>query len=261
MYFTDQIKHSIQLKKYPERIISLVPSQTKLLYDLGIEDEVVGITKFCIYPNKWFKTKNRVGGTKNLNLAKIEALQPDLIIANKEENTREQILALQKLFPVWTSNITNLDEAIGMINTVGQLTNREKEAAALKKQIRQNFQQLAQINKTNARVLYFIWKDPYMSIGKNTFIHDMLTKCGFVNVMCEHEGYPTIDLQEVSKLTPDYIFLSSEPYPFKQNHVNYLNDIFPSTQVCLVDGELFSWYGSHLVQSPQYFIDLMNKIA
>jgi len=261
MEFIDQIGYKVQLKNYPKRIISLVPSQTQLLYDLGLENEVVGITKFCIYPNKWFRTKNRVGGTKNLNITKIKSLQPDLIIANKEENTKEQILELQKLFPVWTSDITNLDEALDMIRSVGQLVNKIKESKTIRERISESFQRLDQVPKKQHRVLYFIWKDPYMSIGKNTFIHDMLNKYGCINVMNKYDNYPELNLEEVSILQPDYIFLSSEPYPFNQEHLNTLKEIFPSTKICLVNGEAFSWYGSYLIQSPQYFIDLMNKMA
>ena len=96
MIFTDQIGHSFELKTSPKRIISVVPSQTELLFDLALNDKVIGITKFCIHPKEWFRNKVRVGGTKNLNLAKIAALKPDLIIANKEENTQSEIEELQK---------------------------------------------------------------------------------------------------------------------------------------------------------------------
>src|SRR6185437_6810940 len=129
--FTDMMGNKVVLNYPPRRIISLVPSQTELLYDLGLDGTVVGITKFCVHPNEWFRNKKRVGGTKTLHLNIIEELQPDLIIANKEENTREQIETLSTAYPVWVSNIQTISDGLDMIRKVGELVGKSTEAALL----------------------------------------------------------------------------------------------------------------------------------
>jgi ABC-type Fe3+-hydroxamate transport system substrate-binding protein len=157
------------LEKTPKRIVSVVPSQTELLFDLGLENEVIGITKFCIHPNSWFKNKTRVGGTKTLNIEKIKQLNPDLIIANKEENTKEQIEELQKLFPVWTSDIRNLQDSIEMIKQVGLNTNSTEEANKIITKIEQDFNFLSSTQKQPKSTLYFIWREPLHECRFNYF--------------------------------------------------------------------------------------------
>ena len=259
MKFTDQINHKFKLTANPKRIVSVVPSQTELLYDLGLDERIVGITKFCIHPKIWHSTKDRIGGTKNLNLAKIIALQPDLIIANKEENTKNQIEELQKLYPVYTSDISNLDESLEMIKNIGELTSTKDEASAIIKEIVCQFKKIEPVELNS--VLYLIWRDPYMSANENTFIGDMLKRCGFQNVITGNVEYSVITENQLSELNPDLIFLSSEPYPFKEKHIKELQNICSSSKIILVDGEYFSWYGSRLQQATDYFIGLMEKMA
>ena len=260
MLITDQIGHQFELSLTPKRIISLVPSQTELLYDLGLEENVVGITKFCIHPEEWFKTKDRVGGTKTVNFEKIAALKPDLIIANKEENTKAEIEALQKLYAVYTSDIYNLSDSFKMIEALGNLTKTTERANNLITQIKTDFSSLKPINTTSNNVLYLIWKNPYMTIGKDTFINDMLKKCGFSHVNVPNR-YPELDEEQIKTLNPNFIFLSSEPYPFNQNHVEELASICPKAKIYLVDGEMFSWYGSRLTKAKDYLVDLIEKMA
>ena len=137
--FTDQLGRTIKLKRTPERIISVVPSQTELLFDLGLDEEVIGITKFCVHPHEWFISKQRIGGTKTLNIEKIKSLAPDLIIPNKEENDREQIEELAEISPVWVSDVNNLEDAYDMLYAIGNLTNKKETAAALVTRIRTSF--------------------------------------------------------------------------------------------------------------------------
>lgn len=262
MKYVDQINHPLELERTPERIISLVPSQSELLFHLGLDDKVVGITKFCVHPEEWFRTKARVGGTKAVNFKKIKALDPDLIIANKEENTKEQIDALQKEYPVWTSDVNNLDDSYGMINAVGSMTNNSSLAETMIQAIQQQFTLLEKSRvEGNPSALYLIWKDPYMSVGGDTFISDMMERCGFVNIMKHETRYPLISSERYQQIQPDYIFLSSEPYPFKQKHVHEVSLLFPNSKIVLVDGEMFSWYGKRLLFSPSYFIGLIRKIS
>jgi ABC-type Fe3+-hydroxamate transport system substrate-binding protein len=259
--FLDQLNRTIEIPLSPQRIVSLVPSQTELLFDLGLDERVTGITKFCIHPEHWFRNKTRIGGTKNLNLALIESINPDLIIANKEENEREQIELLSKKFPVWISDVETLEDCIDMITDIGRITSTEEKALQITDEIRGAFIQLQQHQKAqNRRAAYLIWKDPYMAAGKNTFINDMMERCGFINVMKDKERYPAVTLQELKELECEYILLSSEPYPFKEKHIDIFNNEIPGSTNLLVDGEFFSWYGSRTRLAPAYFMQLRKQL-
>jgi ABC-type Fe3+-hydroxamate transport system substrate-binding protein len=266
MKYIDQLGMEITLEKTPQRIISLVPSQTELLADLGLEKEVVGITKFCIHPESWFRNKTRIGGTKNFNFEKIAALQPDLIIGNKEENEKEQIEELMKMYPVWMSDIKTLEDAYVMMNAIGKITNKKSEAEYIVKNIATAFSNFESSNSriiksSNKKVAYFIWKNPWMVAGHDTFINEMLKLCGWKNVFSEMESrYPEISLHDLAEKSPELILLSSEPYPFKEKHVTELKAILPNAKIITVDGELFSWYGSRLLKSPHYFLELQKSL-
>lgn len=257
--FTDHIGRTVNIPYPPKRIVSLVPSQTELLHYLGLETEVVGITKFCIHPIDWHQNKTRVGGTKSVKLDVIEALQPDLIIANKEENEQEQIEALSEKYPVWVSDIYSLNDALKMITDVGLLTNTEAKANQLAVNIKQLFSTLPEPKHTY-RTAYFIWQKPYMLAGSNTFIDDMLKRCGFENAFADKRRYPEINEEQLKEVNPELILLSSEPYPFKEKHIEQFKGLCPNATIKIVDGELFSWYGSRLLQSPNYFKKLINSI-
>ena len=235
-----------------------MPSQTELLFYLGLDDEVIGITKFCIHPADKFKSTIKIGGTKQLDIAKIKSLNPDLIIANKEENERGQLEELMKNFPVWISDIHDLDGALEMITGVGALVGKHKEALALNNNISLKFNELM-LAVSNLRVAYFIWRKPYMVAGKNTFIDDMLQKCGLINAF-DMARYPEIDPSLLHETNPDVILLSSEPYPFKEKHIAELKAIAPNAVIKLVDGEMFSWYGSRLLDAPAYFNTLISEL-
>jgi len=242
------------------RIVSLVPSLTELLIDLGLENQVVGRTKFCIHPNEIVKSIPKIGGTKNVNLEAVTQLNPDLIIANKEENTKEDILALESICPIHITEISNFTESISAIQEIGKLTNRTTEANELINEINYNFKNLDQISNSNKSVCYLIWKDPLMTIGHDTFIHDMLDKCGLINIFGDQNRYPTIDTKDILDKNPDYIFLSSEPFPFKEKHIQEFKKTFPNSKTVLVDGEYFSWYGSRMKSAPTYFNSLLKTI-
>lgn len=256
----DQLERNVDLTYYPpKRIISLVPSQTELLYDLGLNEEVIGITKFCVHPENWFRNKERVGGTKNINIEKIISLQPDLILANKEENVKEQIEQLEKIAPVWISDINTFEDALQMIKIVGEITGATEKAETLITQIITNFSKLSTSNIKH-RTAYLIWRDPYMTIGGDTFINNMLKKCGMQNVFEHLTRYPEISVEQIISTKPQLIFLSSEPYPFKEKHVEELKPFFDNTKIILVDGEMFSWYGSRMIYAAHYFKSLIKDI-
>ena len=244
-----------ELLKPPVRIVSLVPSQTELLYHLGLQATVVGITKFCIHPANWQTTKSIVGGTKNINIEKIKSLNPDLIIANKEENVEDQILELSKDFPVWVTDVFNLGDALQMINDIGHLTKTASTAYKLTIEIENGFKKLpGHAKKINT--CYLIWKAPYMSVGGDTFINDMLNYCGYLNLYADAMRYPVVEINNLIQKDCKLLLLSTEPYPFKQKLIAELKLQLPATKIILVDGEMFSWYGSRLSKAPAYFKQL-----
>ena len=261
MIYTDQLGRQVELTDSPKRIVSVVPSQTELLHYLGLEEEVVGITKFCIHPEEWFRTKPRIGGTKQLHIQKILELKPDLVIANKEENVQEQIEELAQYLPVWVSDVNTLHEAVDMIASIGELVGQKSKALGLVEVLKTSFATLHKPGRLTPRTCYLIWKDPYMTIGGDTFIHDMLQQAGFTNLFADKNRYPEVSIEELNAMGCEVLLLSSEPYPFQQKHIYELQARLPHTAIVLVNGELFSWYGSRLLHSPAYFEQLQQQIA
>ncbi len=253
MVFIDHLHREVEVVYPPKRIISLVPSQTELLFYLGLSNQVVGITKFCVHPREWVKRLPKIGGTKNFRFDVIDQLKTDLIISNKEENYESGISVLQAKYPVWISDVSSYAEALEMIVAVGALTDRIDPANALRNEIEARFERLPK--KKPRRVLYLIWRQPWMAAGKGTFIDSILSKIGLVNVV-EEARYPTLSADQLRQLQPELIYLSSEPYPFKQKHIHELQSVVPNSEVVLVDGELFSWYGSRMLLAPDYFASL-----
>lgn len=255
----DQMNEEVNISS-SNRIVSLVPSQTELLFHLGLEKEVVGITKFCIKPDQWFKEKERVGGTKKLNIDKIVELKPDLIIGNKEENTKEDIEKLKELgFSVWMSDIFNMKDNLEMINAIGEITNKPEKAQEIVSKIESQFNQLNPTNEDKT-VLYFIWKSPFFLVGPDTFIDSQLQSCGFKN-LAKESRYPEMTVEEINDLKPDYLFFSSEPFPFSEKHLAELEELFPHSKCILVDGEMFSWTGSRQMFAADYFNDLIESLT
>ncbi|MCH7409064.1 helical backbone metal receptor [Belliella sp. DSM 111904] len=253
--FIDQLHRIIDIKSNPQRIVSLVPSQTELLVDLGLGDRIVGVTKFCIHPKGFKKDKQIIGGTKNFHFDKIDALKPDLIIGNKEENYREGIEELSGKYPVWMSDIFKLSDACEMIRGIGEITSTLDKATLIADAIVSQFNE--PLPKLGSAV-YLIWNDPIMCAGSNTFIDQMLDFAGFDNLI-NAERYPSVSVDNLQTLNPQYLLLSSEPYPFKERHIEYFKKILSKTKIILVDGEPFSWYGSKLLGSMTYFKSLHNN--
>ncbi len=253
--FIDQTGRKIYLDKTPEKIISVVPSLTELLYDLGLDNEVAGITKFCVYPEKWFLTKTRIGGTKTLDIPHIHELHPDLVIANKEENVKEQVEELAAHYPVWISDINNLEDAYHAIGQIGDIVGKKGPAESIIHDIKRNFTRLI-IPKLKPKACYLIWRNPYMTVGGGTFIHSMLEEAGFENVFKDRVRYPVVSLDDIAIRKPGWILLASEPFPFKEKHIEEMKAHLPGTKFLLADGEMFSWYGSRMIHAPSYFLNL-----
>jgi len=253
MEFIDQLHRIVTLTKTPSRIVSLVPSQTELLVDLGLRKNIVGVTKFCVHPEDLRAEKTIVGGTKQVNYNKIKSLKPDIIICNKEENTEEMVLQLESIAPVWVSDIATIPESIEMIKRLGEVFKITEKSSQIVSKIELEWEDFNEYVKDfpPKKVQYLIWKDPYMAVGKKTFIDALLGLNNFENIITDEKSrYPEVTLEEIK--TAEMVLLSTEPYPFKDGHILELQNKIDA-EVKLVDGEYFSWYGSRLVKAFGYF--------
>jgi ABC-type Fe3+-hydroxamate transport system substrate-binding protein len=256
---TDQIGRELTLNDSPLRIVSTVPSITEFLFDLGLEEEIVGVTKFCIYPKSKTKKKAKIGGTKDLKIEEIKKLNPDLIICNKEENDKKQIESLSKEFPTYVTQIKDFNSAISALEQIGIITAKKEEADSLIdiiKTKKQEFDRPVDVKKA----CYLIWRKPYMTIGDDTYIHSMMQIAGFENVFKGRQRYPKVSLAQIKSLKPDVIMLSSEPFPFAEKHMEEISKEI-KCDIVLVNGEFFSWYGSKMLFAFKYFEDLNEELS
>lgn len=253
----DMLGRVVNIQKPIQRIVSLVPSQTEFLYELGLKDKIVAQTVFCVHPKSHFKKATKIGGTKKIRYEELDELQPDLIICNKEENNEEIVETLAKKYPVWVSDIKNIDDAFYMMRSLAELLDVKNEAEDLLRKITLSLNQKKIRHQYNC--LYLVWRNPYMAVGSDTFINHMLQRAGFNNLIKE-QRYPELNLDELQLLNPEVLLLSSEPYPFKEKHVEELQTLLPNSKILTVDGELFSWYGSRLLNSQPYFNELQRQL-
>ena len=222
------------------RIVSCVPSLTETIFDLGVGDAVVGCTWFCVHPREEVAKLTKIGGTKNLKLDKLNQLQPDVIIAAKEENEREQIEELASLYPVLLYNVQKVEENERLLLDL---------AGALSTQVPITFlRPLPEVSPILSSCIYLIWKQPFMTVGGDTFISEVLELNGFTNMYKGEKRYPSLSLQDIKSAQPEHLLLSSEPYPFQEADVAELQRVLPHTRVLIVDGEKYSWYGSRFVK-------------
>lgn len=244
------------------KIISLVPSITELLVDLGLEENIIGITKFCIHPKELKENKIIVGGTKNINFEKIKKLKPDIILCNKEENTKKIVESCEKITETHVSDIFTINDTLELIKLYGKMFDSINKANKIINGIELKLADFQKFNKNKEvkKVAYFIWKKPWMVAAKNTFINHLLTINKFENIYKNKNRYPEIDINEINIYNPDFIFLSSEPYPFKEKDLLEIKSVVNKAKVILVDGEMFSWYGSRLIKAFDYFKELHKEI-
>lgn len=256
MEFTDQINRKIILSETPKRIISLVPSQTELLVDLGLADKICGLTKFCVHPPGFKETKTIVGGTKAVHYEVIKSLNPDIILCNKEENTKEIVEMLAKDFTVHVSDVETIEDNFEMIEQYGKILNAEEKADEIIQKTKDQLKKFESYisTKKKLKVAYFIWRKPWMLAGGDTFINYLLELNKFENVYSNSPRYPEVQLEELKAV--DYYFLSSEPFPFEEKHKNEIEAVVNKGDFRFVDGEFFSWYGSRLAKAFGYFREL-----
>jgi ABC-type Fe3+-hydroxamate transport system substrate-binding protein len=252
----DQLGNVLLFNAHPSRIVCLVPSITELLFDLGLGDKVVGITKFCVHPTHWKREKMRIGGTKNCAIDRIKSLMPDIVIANQEENERSQIEELRIFTKVWVSKVDTIASSLELIVLLGELLGVQNKAAETVTALEAIYRDFPKVTVPISFV-YLIWKNPIMVAGNDTYIHHVLSNFGFTNAI-QVQRYPEIDLSKYASV--DCVFLSSEPYPFKEKHVQEFQSVVGSkTKVLLVDGEVFSWYGSRLLHVKENLKNLLNQ--
>ena len=252
MALTDASGFTLDPAQPPRRIVSLIPSITETLCALGLANALVGITVYCVAPREVVRGKTRIGGEKNPDLDAIRALQPDLVVANIEENVREHVETLRGWgIPVWVTYPRTVAEGLAMIRELGQVTGTGPRAEAILADLEPLY---ARVRAASARrrpvpVFYPIWREPWMTISADTYIHDLLSVCGAVNVFADRPTrYPTVTLAEVAARRPEVIVLPDEPFRFRRSH---LDDFAPfadvpavrARRIHLVDGKPFSWHG------------------
>ena len=259
----DALDRRVILADRPQRIVSLVPSITDLLHALKLGDRVVGITRFCERPEHWRDTKTIVGGTKNVKPHTVSDLNADLVIANHEENEKADVEAIADELgvPVYVTEVQTVPGATEMIRAVGHLTATVEAASEMAGTIDERFEALPRTNPV--RAVYLIWRDPYMTVGGDTFIHDVMTRGGFENLYAGSTRYPEVPLDALAARSPDVVLCSSEPFPFHQKDVFTadLRDALPDADVQIVDGQLFSWYGPRLLHTPEYLTSLHGELS
>lgn len=260
MQITDQLGRTLIFTQSPITVVSTVPSITEFLCDLGLEEKIIGITKFCIYPESVFRSKERIGGTKTLKVDRILELAPDLIIANKEENTKDQIEELAEHLNIYVSDVFDIQTNEEMMDAIAKIFDKAKEVKVLKEQINNNQNLLLNYKFPLLKAMYIIWQNPIMSVGGDTFIHYMMETAGFQNVLHKNKRYPSLKAEQLRAYKPDILLLSSEPFPFSEKHIQFFRDLLPNTKIELVDGSFFSWYGSRVARAFEYFISLRKSI-
>lgn len=238
------------------KIVSLVPSITETLIDLGC-DELVGRTRYCIHPEEIVKNIPVVGGTKAIHPEKIKELEPEVIIANREENVKEQIEPLMKNYRVWLTDVKTIDDNYDLIINAGSLIFHHFQA-------RDYCMKLEEIWATNRlqkeiKVAYLIWKKPFMTVGGDTFVSQVLSQLGFQNIFENRQRYPAIELSDLKGA--DIIMLSTEPYPFTEKNIPEFQTVFPNKQVIVVDGEAFCWFGTHPAKCGDYYQRLLQQFS
>lgn len=247
---TDHLNRTVTVPISPKRIVSLCPAITATLFELGLTKEIVGRTRFCIFPEEHVNDVTIVGGTKDMKPDVIRSLQPDLIIAEKEENTKEMVTELEQEFPVFVFEVQSIKDNSQMIQDLGKITSKEKEASQLMEKIEVSFHNLPDL--AGKRAAYMIWRTPYMVVGQSTYITSVLEALHLTNPFISFEGrYPVVTLEDLEQANLDYLFLATEPFRFQEKHVREMADLLPDVQVSLIDGEMF-WYGVNMIEGADY---------
>lgn len=265
----DDMGFRVELEGPPTRIVSLVPSWTQTLFALGFDSEIVGVTKFCVEPAAAVASIPKIGGTKNPDIDAIVKLAPELVIANAEENRREDIEQIRAAgVPVFTTYPRTVPGAVESMLRMGRALGREAEAAAMAKEITLTVSgieaSLGVWSKLRLRVFCPIWKNPWMSFNADTYAHDVLRMLGYNNIFASAgERYPATTLEAAVELRPDIVILPDEPYVFDESDIAELKPLLPpalSRRVLIVSGRDLHWYGVHMVGGLKSLAERMARV-
>lgn len=251
----DVLGREFRFEAPPSRIVSLVPSLSETLFDLGVGDSIVGVTDYCIFPEIPSDTA-RLGGTKKPDIARIRELRPDIVYVNVEENIRRHAEAIQSFAPVFATEPARIQDVRALLEQLGRIHRREEPAAEWIRQID------AVIEKTSGRETFTfacpIWKDPWMWCGGDTYVSDLITTVGGRNVLTERRRYPRVGLEEIKTLDPEVIFLPDEPYEFADLDREELERAGFGRVVGPFPGHLFTWHGTRTFQGMRFLLDVMS---
>ncbi|MCB0833744.1 MAG: ABC transporter substrate-binding protein [Bacteroidetes bacterium] len=251
----DALGRHVRFDRPPTRVVSLIPSITESLFELGLESSVQGVSKYCIYPAGLTDGKRKVGGQKNPDFQAIEEINPDLIILNREENKPDHIRKLGEKYPIWVTYPRQFLDTLALLRDLGGIFGVSVDD--YQSEIRAGVEALHLEAAQRCRVLYLIWRNPWMSINGDTFIHDVLKLHGLDNVFAEHpERYFEVSVDEIISKNPEMIILPDEPYRFLKKHIAEFGDLpiqaVASGRVFLADGTYFCWYGTRSARTSSY---------
>ena len=245
------------------RIVSLCPSLTELVFDIGLGDSLVARTKFCVHPQPQVEAIEKVGGTKNPKIARIVELAPDIVLMNEEENRIEDAGALSAAgVNCHTSMPRTIAETAAMVRSIGAALGRSQQGDVIARDIETRGAEVAARAHEPVRYAYLIWREPWMTVNNDTFVHALLANAGGVNVFgTMPDRYPTVTLEQIREASPDVVLLSTEPFPFAERHIEELagKTGIPRERIVVVDGELLSWHGSRTPRGIVYAGDVMDN--
>lgn len=258
---TDDLGRRVCLPDGPQRIVCLCPSMTETLFALGVGDRMVGRTRYCVHPQPAVECVSVVGGTKDVNPCRVEELNPDLVIAVREENVQDQVLTMAQHVPVYVFDIETVDDGINSIARLGALVGEARHGESLAQSAREAFESITPLPQPR-RVLCLIWGIPAMAVGAGTYIHDLLTRLGFINMAAALPGrYPDIPLDGDILSEAEVILLPDEPFPFSQEHETMLRSMVRTPLVQRVDGQMLSWYGVRMIETVDQLRDLVKMMC
>lgn len=247
------------------RIVSLCPSLTELVFDLGAGDRLVGVTRYCVHPADGVAGIEKVGGTKDPDVGRIVELAPDLVLLNREENRIEDARALEAAgIRCHVSMPRDCDETAAMVRSIGAAIGRADAAGKIAAEIERRAAAVRRRARSAApvRFAYLIWRKPWMTVNADTFAHALLTQAGGVNVFADRtDRYPEIEAAELAAAAPDLVLLCTEPFPFGAEHVAELAEAtgLPASRFRIADGEYLSWHGSRTVDGIDYAARLIDE--
>jgi ABC-type Fe3+-hydroxamate transport system substrate-binding protein len=229
------------------RIVSLVPSVTETLFELGLDDQIIAITRFCRLPAEKVKLKPKVGGTKNPKLDDIVQLKPDVVIMDRDENRKQDAEFLKRNgIDVFATFPRSVEEGIQVIADLGKKFQVVEKANRMIEEIRQRMKMLTIHDRKRALIL--IWRNPYMTVNRDTYVHAISALFGFDNVFADHqERYPKLKHEEIVACKAEVVLMPDEPYPFRQRHVEELRAL--EAQFLLFDGTYITWPGYGMLRA------------